>query len=208
MFRRTIATLFVATSAFAITACGASYDVVQRAEPNPFSCRTSFTVMPISYEGLQVGKKTEDDYLFTKSEKTKAAWQADKHVIDREFSRTLVKNAAETGIHVDVWRPVVPSSHYVIQPKVYFVEPGFFAGPAMHASEVMMTVVITTREGLVLDEVELDAKTMGSIAHPTTRSRFESDGEKLAEALAEYLETRVKEGRGRVAANCDFNRPG
>ena len=200
MFGRWVVTLSIAAIYFSATACGGSYHVVRSAEPNPFSCRAGFVVAPITYEGLEVGKKTETEYLSDKSEETRRDWDADKKAMGREFSRSLIQNAAHKGIRIDASTTPGAAGHFVIQPRVGFVEPGFFGGPAMHSSEVRMTVVIQSPDGRPLDEIRMENETLGSIAYPSTRSRFERDGEKLGESLAEYLNGRVIPSRGRHGA--------
>jgi len=203
MFRRLqISLIAFATSIFG-TACAASYDVVRSAEPSPFSCNAEFVVLPIAYDSLQVGKKTEADYLFTKSPETQKRWEQDKRAIDREFHHTLITQANERGVRVQTALPAGEPDAFVIRPVISVIEPGFFAGPAMHASEVLLTVQILTPDGRLLDEIDLESETMGSIVHPTTRSRFESDAEKLGEAVAEYLDTRTKAARERRTAKSD-----
>lgn len=188
MCLRALAPCFAAATL--LTACGASYDVVRTAEPSPFSCETSFVVLPIAYPRVQVGKKTETDYLSAKGADTRQSWETDKQAIDREFRRRLVRESADKGIHVDASSEDA-AGRFFIRPTVRFLEPGFYAGPARHTSEVRMTVAITTADGRVLDELELESKTMGSVAHATTHSRFVHDGDELGGAMAEYLHGRV-----------------
>lgn len=191
MYKR-IQSSLVAVALVGAAGCGASYEVVRAAEPNPYPSGAAFVVLPVTYENIQVGKMTESAYLSTKSESSRRSWEGDKAAIDREFARALVEASAERGIRID--RPSVVAAdapRFTIRPVVSFLEPGFFAGPARHASEVSMRVVIATADGRALDEVELESETMGSLFHPTTRSRFENDGEELAKSLAEYLGGRV-----------------
>jgi hypothetical protein len=189
MFRRHFITLLLAASALATTACSASYDVVRRAEPGALTCSSELVVLPVAYENVIVGKKSEADYLFTKSQETKESWQADKQAIDREFRRSLVKDASDGGLHIDA--AGATSGRFTILPKVLFLEPGFFAGPARKSSKVLMMVEIATPDGEVIEEIELESGTMGSLMNATIRSRFEKDGQELGEAMAEYLQGRV-----------------
>jgi hypothetical protein len=201
MSQRTLFKLFVATTTLLSVACSSSQDVLQSAEPNPFTCRSAFVVLPIDYSGLRVGEKSEGEYLAAKRDEKRERWEGDKLAIERAFQRELLAYGAEHGIRVDL-APVATDSHrFVIRPSVHFVEPGFFGGPAMHASEVRMVVDITTPDGRTLDRIVLGNETMGSVAHASVRQRFERDGEELGEATAEYLRGRVAVGAGSLRAS-------
>jgi hypothetical protein len=191
--RHLFASLFVAT-ALLTTACASETHVVRSAYPNPYSCQSAFVVQPIEYADLRVGEKSEAQYLSTKDHDQRANWEGNKVAIEREFRRSLLSQTAEEGIHVDLAPMHDGTPRYVVRPVIHFVEPGFFGGPAMGSSEIRMTVLITTPDGQVLDELELNNETMGSLVHVSARSRFERDGELLGELTAEYIEKRVAAG--------------
>jgi len=185
----------------ALAACGSHRQVVSAASPNPFGCSSRFVVAPVEFEVQQVGKKSEPEYLANKSEATKLRWEADKAAIASEFSRRLVEVSAQRGVRVVPVASPRAEGAFRILATVHFLEPGFFAGPAQHASEVSMTVTLESPQGELLDEIDLGSETLGSIVHASTRARFEHDAEELAEELADYLEARTGRGDGcRTAA--------
>lgn len=173
-----------------LTACSTSAHVVKQGAPEALQDERRFNLMPVAFESLQVGKGSEAAYLSRKDEDQKANWEGDKLAIGSEFAKHLREEAMKKGIQVS---PRESGASYFIRPTVHFIEPGFFAGPAFHHSEVVMSIEIVGKDGQVLDELRIEHTTMASMAKASVRDRLEYDGASLGEAVAEYLDQRVND---------------
>ncbi len=179
--------LLLLALAFFVIACGPPWQVVRQAVPNPLLNKKQFVLKPIDFSGLKVGEKTEQGYLAEKDEDTRAKWVGDKQAMNEEFSKKLVGEAADDGI------AVAPGDDgdFVIEPKITWLEPGFYVGVAAKSSETHMTLIIRDREGKVVDEITMTHSTPASLTNPAVGNRLRDDAEGLGAYAAEYLAKRT-----------------
>jgi hypothetical protein len=199
MSRRLVLSMWLMLAALGLlTGCGAQWQVVHQTNPSPFVNQRRFAVAPIDYSGLMIGSKPEAEYLSEKDEGQKDSFIEDKKALNEEFAKALISGVREEGITVELATGPA-SGPFVIRPSVAFIEPGFYAVVASGASEVRMTVRITTPDGRVLDEILVnhgtDSKSGFSIGgislNPSSGGRLRKDGEGLGEIVANYLKERV-----------------
>src|SRR5690606_20391893 len=102
-------------------------------------------------------------------------------------SSTSSARAKDAGIEV------VPGedADYIIEPRVPWMEPGFYAVVASKPSEVQMVVRILDRSGQLVDEIELSHQTGASMTNPAVGNRLRDDAEAIGAYVAEYLEARA-----------------
>jgi len=150
--------------------------------------KTTFTVMPIDFKGLMVGADSEGSYVAGMDADKRQSWLDDKKGMNQEFARALIDEASEDGIRVQL--PGNPAP-FVIQPKIPFVEGGFFTYVVNKSSEVRMTVRITTEDGTMVDEISMHHSTGAGLTNPSSGGRLRSDCKGLGDWTAEYLATRV-----------------
>ncbi|NUP10376.1 MAG: hypothetical protein HOW73_30365 [Polyangiaceae bacterium] len=170
--------------------CAPPWTVIKQAEPNPFAGKKEFVVLPIDYEGLMVGNKTEAEYLGEKKDKTVDRFEQDKVDMNDLFTTNLQAVAKDEGIDVDVAAGEVKT--FVIKPHIGFMEPGFYAVVASAPSEVVLRLKIEDKDGKVLDEIEIKHQTppsnWGNVA---AGSRYRQDAEWIGRVAGRYLTTRV-----------------
>jgi hypothetical protein len=183
----------LALASTALVGCGPPWQILHAAEPNPFVNQRTFAVLPIDYIGLEVGEKSEPEYLAEKDAETRQNWTGDKLGMNEEYAKHLIEEANERGIRVTLATGPA-SAPFIIRPAVRWLEPGFYVGVASGSSEVKMTVQITTPDGKVLDEIQMSHRTGASLVNSATGHRLRSDGAGLGEITAEYLEKRVTGG--------------
>jgi hypothetical protein len=179
--------------------CGPPWQVIVQAAPDPFMGQRRFSVLPIDYAGLMIGRKPEPVYLSEKDPKQQASFAEDKAALNERFLETLQGISRETGI--DVVPATGPGdAPFQIRPTVSFIEPGFYGGVVSMPSMVHMTVRIVTPDGKVLDEIALAHGTspgsgvaIGGVsipAYPASGARLRKDGEELGHIVAKYLKAR------------------
>jgi len=188
--RRLALTALVMAVSMPLVGCGPPWKIMHATEPNPFVNQRTFAVVPVDFAGLEVGEKPEAEYLAEKDAETRQNWQGDKLGINEEFAKRLIEEANENGIRV-VLATGPGAAPFIIRSSVRWVEPGFYVGVASGASEVQMTVQITTPDGRILDEIKIKHRTGGSVVHASTGQRLRADGGGLGEITAEYLQKRV-----------------
>jgi len=173
-----------------VVGCGVPWTVVRQAAPSPLVGKTSFALNPIDFTGLRVGEKDEAGYLAEKDDDSKANWVGDKKGMNDEFAKACAAEASGMGIQV------MPGgkAEFVIQPKVSWIEPGFYAYVAAKASNVQMTVVIQDASGNVVDEITMEHATGASMTNPAVGNRLRDDAEALGAYMARYLQSRVSPG--------------
>ncbi len=171
---------------FMFLGCGPPWEVVRQATPNPLLGVKTFSLKPVDFSGLRVGEKTEQGYLAEKDEETRGKWVGDKKAMNEEFSGKLLSEARDEGIAVQMGG----EGDYTIEPKVTWIEPGFYVGVAAKPSETQMTLIIRDRGGAVVDEVLMKHNTNASLMNPAVGNRLRDDAEALGAYAAEYLATR------------------
>jgi hypothetical protein len=179
--------LLASLSLLALAGCGPPWVVRAQASPNPLLGQKRFAVKSIDYTGLRVGEKTEEGYLAEKDADSRSNWAGDKTGMNDEFFNKLRSGAKDAGIEV------VPGedADYVIEPRVPWIEPGFYAVVASKPSEVQMTVRILDRSGALVDEIEMRHQTAASMTNPAVGNRLRDDAEAIGGYMAKYLEQRT-----------------
>ncbi|MCK6590429.1 MAG: hypothetical protein L6Q76_22935 [Polyangiaceae bacterium] len=204
MRRRTASILVVgllAVFSVPLSGCGGRHypwRTIVRASPDPFYMQRRFAVLPVSYEGLQVGDKAESEYLSEKDGEKWQTWQADKAAISERFTQRLIDRAADVGIQV-VRASGPQAAPFFIRPHVTWIEPGFYTAFVNKGSEIKMRVQITDVNGLVLDEIAIHqaVESSGDIISSaisrtvTSGSRLKQAAEALGDITGQYVEYRV-----------------
>jgi hypothetical protein len=189
MHFRTLAFAAALSAAPLLAGCGPAWIVHSQAAPDPFLGQKSFAVLPIDYAGLQVGAKSEQDYLSGKTPDQQESFRNDKEALNGEFLHTLQEHSEQLGIQV-VPATGPQSAPFLIKPSVQWIEPGYNVVVSSHPSEVQMVVRITTPDGKVLDEVGMRSKSTDY----ASGSRLRTDGAHLGKIMAAYLQSRVAPG--------------
>jgi len=190
--RGVVVSLLLATSA-ALVGCGPPWTVIVATTPDPFVRQRSFAVLPIEFNGLLVGDKSEPEYLSEKDAESQASWRGDKTAMNEEYTNALVAHAGESGIGVAL-ATGPGTAPFLIRPSVHFIEPGYYVGVASGKSEVRMHVQITAPDGRVLDEIVMSHRTSGSLVNPGIGHRLRNDAEGLGKYTADYIAQRVGVG--------------
>jgi hypothetical protein len=183
---RRIVLLLVGIS-IALLGCGPPWQVVRQATPNPLVGVKTFALKPIDFTGLRVGEKTEQGYLAEKDEESRSNWVGDKKGMNEEFTKTLLEGSNDAGIAVKPGG----EADFTVEPKVPWLEPGFYAAVVNKASEVQLTLIIRDKDGKVVDEVTMKHSTAANLTNPAVGNRLRDDAEALGEYAAEYLKSRV-----------------
>jgi hypothetical protein len=192
MPRPTFTVLLVATALSTVLAgCGGGpqWIVHSQATPDPFLNQKSFAVLPIDYTGYMVGGKTEADYLSEKKPDQQDSYQADKAAINDVFTGVLQAKSSAAGIQI-VPGTGPQSAPFQIRPTITWLEPGYYAGVSAAPAELKMVLRVTSPDGKVLDEVELDQKGKGL----ATGLRLRTAAQKLGEAAGAYITSRAVPG--------------
>lgn len=173
-----------------LVGCGPRWRVISQAEPNPFVGEKNFVIMPVDFSGLKVGSKTEEEYLSEKKDKTVESFEQDKIDMATNIEENLKKVAKGGGISVKEADGEVDT--FIIKPHVGFMEPGFYAVIASAPSHVILTIRIETKDGKLLDEVEMESRTNPSnFGLVAAGSRYRNDGDILGQIAGQYLRHRV-----------------
>jgi hypothetical protein len=169
--------------------CAPQWTVLQQANPNPFAGKTDFVVMPVSFDGLEVGRKSEEEYKAGKSDKSADSFEADKEAVAALFQQTMIADALKAGI--DVRRAEGEITTFSIHPRVVFIEPGFFTVVVNRPSETRIVVEIHDPDGKVLDEILIVHGSPANMFNAASGTRLRADGEAIGGIAADYLDTRV-----------------
>ena len=173
---------------FSLGGCSPPWTVVVQAVPNPMLGKGSFTVQPIDFTGLRVGEKTEASWLAEKDEEQRSSWLEDKKGMNDEFASNLINEAKDEGIQVS---PPSQQAPFIVQPKVEWLEPGFYAYVAKRPSQMRMTVRISDANNNLVDEITLSHSTAAAMTNPSSGGRLRDDAEALGKYVARYLKSRV-----------------
>lgn len=180
--------LLAAAFAFALaTGCGPPWRVIKQANPNPMMGQKNFIVDNIHYENLHVGKKTVQEYLAGKEQKTQDSFQADLTDGNKIFAGSLVERSG--GLSVQMAPAPAPGSFFV-KPTVDTYEPGNFNGFVNIATQVHMRLEILNDQGAVLDEIALVWSEPATLYNPGSGTRFRQSTKQLGYIAARYLAER------------------
>ena len=164
--------------------CASPYKwtVRHEAAPDPFVGQRAFTVAPTDLTDLRVGEKSESDYLSAKTADQQASWAADKRTLDAEFRAILATDAADGGILT-----TGESALFVLHPKIYAIEPGYYVGVAAGPCVVKMALVVSGADGKTIDEIDVDTNATAFDTH----TRMSRAGIWLGKSVARYLKART-----------------
>ncbi|MBI5510683.1 MAG: hypothetical protein HY903_18140 [Deltaproteobacteria bacterium] len=166
-----------------VASCGTPGRVIQQASPSPFSPESSFAVMPITYEDLRVGDKTDEEYAADKKDDTR--WQDDKEMVSSTFINHLLQEKGITWAAPD-------AAEFRVVPRCSFIEPGFNVGVARKATRVEVTVDIVAKDGTLLDQVWFKpAAGGGQFRGYTVRDRLGHASRVLATEVGRYIRSRL-----------------
>ena len=166
-------------------ACAPPWTVVRQANPNPFQTQRSFAVEAIRFDTLQVGGKTEAEYLAGKDPKQLESWAGDKAEMSNLFASELAANA--TGLTI---APPGPTSA-IVRPSCSFVEPGNYNSFVNISTEVRLVLQILDASGQVQDEIETHTSVPASIFNPASGGRMRTAAKSLGKNIATYLAVRA-----------------
>ncbi|MCS6915353.1 MAG: hypothetical protein RMK29_21660 [Myxococcales bacterium] len=194
LVNRSARSLLLAAAAVLVGAgCAPAWTVVKQANPNPITPQTSLAVEPIRFEGLMVGKKTEEAYLADKKPEQQESWKSDLAAMQQIFSSTLVEQAK--GLQVVAGAPE-QGGPYLIKPAVTFIEPGVFTAMFNIPSQVHMTLQVADPQGAVVDEIRMKVSVapgniMGVPTMVSVGERLRECAKRLAKLTAMYLRQRA-----------------
>jgi hypothetical protein len=168
--------------------CGPPWVVVVQATPNPFVNQRQFSLEPVHMENLTIGEKSEAAWQSEKDAEQRSSWQQDKSSFATNFITHLSGEIPELRLLAG---PPPDPRTFIIRPTVTYIEPGFYAYVASHATEVRMTLQILNAGGGILDEIKIEVAVAATLTNPSTGGRLRDAGDKLGDIVAEYLRTRV-----------------
>ena len=171
-----------------LSSCAPPWTVVAQAVPNPLAGQRNFAVMPIDYNGLRVGEKTEAAWMSGKDEDARQSWIGDKTAMNDEFAKALMEDASGNGIRVG---PPTENAPFKVEPHIEWVEPGTYTYFVNRAPEIRMVMQITDPDGGVIDEIIIQHATPATMTNPSSGGRFRDSAEAIGEIAAQYLGTRV-----------------
>jgi hypothetical protein len=174
-----------------LASCGYPWKTSVQAAPNPFIGQKRFGVIPVTYDRLIVGDKSESQWMAEKDGEQRASWQEDKGGINEKFTVALIEGAASDTIQV-VRATGGADAPYLIRPNVTFIEPGIFTAFFNKNTIMRMTIQITDPTGRVLDEVLIERMVAASMTNPSTGGRMRDAAEQLGNLMSRYLLFRVK----------------
>jgi len=154
--------------ALALTACGPPWKVVVQSVPNPMLHQTKFAVLPVDFNGLIVGEKSEAEWLAGKDDEQRTNFGGDKAALNERFTNALLEASREEGLDV-VLATGPGAAPFEVRPHIGFIEPGYYVGVSAAPSKVVMMVTITAPDGRVLDEIKLTHQTGASITVSSLR---------------------------------------
>ncbi len=170
-----------------VGACVPAWTVIRQAAPNPMAGQNTFAVKPLSFDGLFVGEKTEQEYQSEKSADQQHSWQTDKVEMAQNFVAELRGQAAGLGLSVSAGG----GGKHIVRARVLFIEPGFYAYVAHHPTEVVLRLQVLTEHGAVLDEIEVRVAVAATMVSPSSGGRLREAGRRLGGIAADYLRHRV-----------------
>ena len=171
-----------------IVGCGPTWVIVKQSRSNPMLGQRNFTVEPLSYQGLMVGDKTEDEYLDGKSEATISGFEVDKSESIDFFEARLKIGLKRIGVRTA--RGPGPGV-FVIRPHVTDYEPGSFNGFFNLPTTVKMRVRFLAPQGKLLDEVDFSGVIAADLYHPSSGQRMRDALANLGAQIGAYLKTRI-----------------
>jgi hypothetical protein len=174
-----------------LAACGHPWKTARQAMPNPFYGQARFGIVPIAFHALQVGKKSESDWMAEKDAEQQQSWQEDKSAMNEEFTEALVARASSEDVIV-VRAATAADAPFFVRASVTFYEPGVFTGVFNMDTLLKATVQLTDPAGRVLDEFSIEATSPASLFNPSTGGRARDAASQLGKLAAMYIIHRVQ----------------
>ena len=170
-----------------LAGCGSPWVIVKQGNPNPLTPATQFAVENTTFNQLEVGKKTEGDYLAGKTSEQQQSFQNDKNAFGGGFTTGVQKGRAT----LDIAGPDQLAGRFVVHSNVTFLEPGNFNGFINLATQMRTHVVITDPSNAPIDEIDVHCVVGADIYHPTVGARVSECGRLTGNYAARYLRQRV-----------------
>lgn len=177
------------------SSCIRHWQVIRKPMPRPFPADASFVLLPPSFKGVIINNLTLPDYMSRKNPVDRGKWRTIMSQMRNLFAQELRNNAQNVRVRLGS-RP--RPGEYVIDPAIYSVQTGFYAGIVNRPSLVQMRVAI--RKGqTTYDEFVVRSSTApnagGGVlpAYPTVASRMRRDGAILGRNAGWYMRERMKE---------------
>jgi hypothetical protein len=183
----TLLAVLVMSLAF-VGGCFRNYTVIRQAMPNPFFGMHSFSVEPVHFEALQVGRMTEAEWLSRKTPEQQQSYMNDRQaMIQRYVERMTARNP---GLEIIAGPP--PSAQtFVVRPILEFIEPGFYVGVMKMDTEARMRVQLLNQAGQVLDEFVTYTRVEANLFNPATGGRLRTAADRMSDATTQYLRDRT-----------------
>jgi len=171
--------------AVCLTGCGRPWIVIRQGPAvNP---AMPLAVVPVTYDGLMVGRKSEAEYVGGKTDEQRASWEGDKNAFAGQFIASAMQHAAPFNIA----GPDAAGGRGLIIAHVTFVEPGNFNGFVNFDTEVRTRVTITDPGQQPLDEIELRCRVGASMYRASVSLRMSDCGAATGRYLDRYLRERA-----------------
>jgi hypothetical protein len=182
--------------AVAVLDCGGEsgplLQIVRQASPTAFKGMITLQVKPIDFTNLRVGEKTEAQWLADKDPDAQASHAGDKAGMSEDFTAKITETVAERNMRVADG----PGAQLVIQPRVPWLEPGYWAtGWASKSAEIDIVVTISLPDGTVLDEIKTRAE---GVVGFSTGERLRWAAKVAGEAVGQYIVQRASGQGGAV----------
>jgi hypothetical protein len=183
----------VVTGSLLAAACGGPWTVVKQSSPNPFNAQVQFSVAPVTFNNLKVGKKLEGEWLASKKPEAQQSHQNDKALFSQRFQQMMVTKAK--GLNIQPMMDGQPPAGFSIRPNIYWFEPGFYAVVAANATQIRMVVDVVDPAGQLVDQIEVAAAQHPQLAFTpivfyTVTERLMKTAEEAANRVTRYLRER------------------
>jgi hypothetical protein len=160
------------------------YVAVQSAPP-PLASYRSFIVEPMRFEQLNVGSKSEPEYLSGKSPEARASWEGDKAALAQQFLSSLMSQAGALQIGPAMQAP--GPGTLIVRPWCQLIEPGHFNGFINIDTQVRVTAQILDPSGRVLDSVDVIEVSPARMSNPSSGGRIRETAFGLGARVAHHL---------------------
>ena len=183
-------TLLLASAAIVavLTGCGPPWRVIKQANPNPMMGQKNFVVDNIHFENLHVGKKTVQEYLAGKEQKTQDSFQADLLDGNKIFQGSMIERSGALAVSMNT---APQPGAFFVKPTVEHYEPGNFNGFVNIPTTVNMKVEILNDQGAALDEFTIVWNEAATLYNPASGTRFRQSVKQLGYLASRYLAERT-----------------
>ena len=180
----------------ALEGCAPPWTIIRQATPNPLVGTRAFAILPISFEGVIIGGRSEEAYLSRRSDNQRASYEADKQAMVTRLFERLAGNSA--GLVLRPLDTAVMATVPVLVVRFVYIELGTnggfgFGGAAASGrnSQTSLMLRIVSPDGTPIDEVELHA-TRPSGSFSSSGARMRRLGDSAADVIFRYLRERTQ----------------